>query len=301
MENNSYHGITTALFTPFKNSAIDYQAVEMLLQMQNAAKIDGILVGGSTGEGNSISKSHKKELLEFVKKTSDDHAKIIYGISSASTDEAVEMLQEVEDVDIDAVMITVPYYTKPNQKGILEHYKSLSDATSLPIIAYVHPGRTGVDLTDDTFAKLMEIDNVKSVKDCGESIKRTIRLKNLIGENQFLSLTGDDPLIIPFLASGGDGCISVLSNLMPNCLMKISKLMRLGDFASVREIQADYQRISDAVYADVNPIGIKLLGNLMNICSDELKLPLIPATDNIKRDIEAIVPLVKKLEDWGCR
>lgn len=299
MENRQiYKGVITAMITPQKNNQVDYDALGFLLDRQINADIDGVVIAGSTGEGVCLSMQEFDNIFSEACKISSGRIPIIAGIATASTAEALEKTQLVQKHGVDGLMLTVPYYTKPSQEGVLEHYKLLHDNSNLPILVYNHPGRTGSALSDNTIIELAQMDRVIALKDASSNMQRPFNLKNsaMLGD-EFSFLAGNDDEILTYMASGGSGVVSVLSNVMPKTIKNLLSYVVNNELDEAQKLYKKILNISKIIFALPNPIGIKCAHKCLNHCLDDLRLPLIPASEEDSADIMSIIPLIQGLED----
>jgi 4-hydroxy-tetrahydrodipicolinate synthase len=293
---NFIKGVLTALITPFADGKIDFAAVQKMLDQQLEANIDGIVLAGSTGEGNFLSEQELSELIKFTKDHIAARTKITVGTASASTEESLNRAKIAEALGVDAVMLTVPYYVKPGQEGLYQHFKIIHDQTSLPIVVYTNPGRTGIDLADETIIRLAKLDRVIALKDAGGDIERPVRIGKYV-DSSFHMLSGDDSNLIAFLAHGGHGLISVTSNILPKSMRDLYLLYKAGQGRQALELQRKLYDIYGAIFAESNPIGTKCAANMMGLCNDELRLPLTPATMKTRERLNSLKSLFLELEN----
>lgn len=273
-----YKGIITALITPFKDDLLDYESLEKLIEHQIKAKINGIVVGGSTGEGTSLCKEDYYSLVHFCIKTTKGRVPIIAGITAVSTSVAIEKVSQLCNIGIQGIMCTAPHYIKPTQKGLIEHFIKVHDISTVPIMLYAHPGRTGVDFNDETITKLSELKKIQALKDAGSDIDRPLRLSSKL--KKFSFLTGNDSNMLAYNAHGGQGCVSVVSNIIPEYSLNIQKEWQMGNTYNALELQQKIIPLYEALLAEGNPIGIKYATSLLGLCRNEVKSPLIIATDS---------------------
>lgn len=290
-----FKGVITALITPFDDNKIDFISLEKILTKQLEANIDGIVLAGSTGEGNFLSDQELSELIGAVKKQVNGKTKIIVGVSSASTEESLNRAKIAESLGVDAVMLTAPYYVRPTQEGLYQHFKTIHDQTILPIMLYAHPGRTGIDLTDDTIIKLANLERIVALKDAGGDIERPVRISKHV--DNFNMLSGDDTNIIAFMAHGGAGLVSVTSNILPKAMRSLYTLYQSGKAKEALELQKKLYDVYGAVFSESNPIGTKCAAHMMGLCNEELRLPLTPPTITTKQKMNNLKSLFLELEN----
>ncbi len=267
-----FKGILTALITPFLGDKIDYSALYGLLDKQIEAGVDGVIIGGSTGEGNNLSLDEYYELIAASVKYVNKTVPIIAGVGASSTKEATDKVTKLCKLGVDGLMCTAPHYVRPEQSGLILHYQAISAASTLPIMVYLHPVRTACDFTDETLLQIAKFENVTGVKDATNDLEKPLRLMpHLTNVNM---LTGDDLRILSYSANGGSGCVSVISNLLPKLCKKIDNLLQAGNFSEALALQQKLVGFALSINIESNPIGIKYALSKMNLCSKEIRLPL---------------------------
>jgi 4-hydroxy-tetrahydrodipicolinate synthase len=275
-----FSGAITALITPFKKSAIDVQALEILIERQIQANIEAIVIGGTTGESASLTPNEHIDLIHLAVKIAGDRIAIIAGTGGNNTKSSAELSIAAEKAGVNAIMCVTPYYNKPTQEGLFQHYKTIHDNVGIPIILYSVPHRTGVDFTDETIFRLCDLPNIVAIKDASGNLERPIRLKSRLKDRLTL-LTGNDSEAIAFNAVGGRGCISVISNIVPNLCKKMQDLWFFGDHIGALEIQQFLWPLIQALFMESNPICVKYISHLMGLCEAEIRLPLtLPSLTN---------------------
>ncbi len=288
MEKNIYEGLITALITPFKNGKIDKTALAKLIEFQISAGVKGIVIGGSTGEGTSLQDEDYYNLIKLSTQVADKKINIIAGLSSVSTEYAVNKAKILNQSGINGIMCTVPHYIRPEQEGIVNHFQLLHDNTDLPLILYIHFGRTGIDLADNTILKLAECKRIVAIKDAGADIMRPLRLSRKL-PSYFTMMSGNDENCIAYSSHGGKGCISVISNILPNECQQLQNYLKGGNYLEALKLQQTLFLIYEAMFAESNPIGIKYAAQLLDLCSEEIKLPLTTARLKTKESIKKIL------------
>jgi 4-hydroxy-tetrahydrodipicolinate synthase len=287
-----FTGIYTALITPFKDNKIDFESFSKILQKQIDANVDGIVIGGSTGEISSLSTDEYNEILTLSRKAIPSNIKFIAGISSNITEKSIELIKIAESNNPDGLMCITPYYNRPPQRALVKYFTEINNATNLPIMLYTVPARTGVDFTDATIIELSKLDNIVALKDAGTDIERPLRLHNIV-KNNFSFLSGEDSSCLAYSAHGGVGCVSVISNIFPKECKLIQDFLAKNDFASALKLQNRMQIIYDSVFVDTNPIPVKYAASIMNLCNPDVRLPLVGMDNltlmqNIKNAIKSI-------------
>ncbi len=290
-----FQGIITALITPFKDNKIDYLSLENLINKQIKSGIKSIVIGGSTGEGSSFTKEEYYDLLSSSLNFANGKINIIANLKGFDTNCDLKRVKQLSNLNLSGLMCTVTSYVRPEQTGIYQHFRALNDANNIPMMIYINPGRTGIDLADDTLLQLTKLENVIAVKDASNDLDKPMRLLPQI-DKEFVFLTGDDSRILAYSANGGDGCVSVLSNIFPYICRKIYQHCVGNDFHAALKLQQQILPIIGAISLESNPIGIKCAVNLMDLCKNELRLPLTSANINTKNKINDLIKKVMELE-----
>lgn len=266
-------GLFTAIITPFKNGKIDENAFARLIEAQIAGGVDGIVPCGTTGESPTLSHDEHNYLIELAVSVVNNRIKIIAGTGSNCTREAVSLTQKAENYKVSAALIVAPYYNKPTKEGVYLHYKAISDNSNVPIIVYNVPSRTVVDISDEEIAKIAKLKNIVGVKDATGDLSRVRKLKKMV-DKDFSILSGEDPSMVEFNKLGGDGIISVTSNIVPSLCSSMQRLSEARDFNGAMRIQNDLLNLNKLLFANTNPIPIKYACYLADICKNEFRLPL---------------------------
>ena len=308
MNKDMLNGIITALITPIdQDGKLDHKSLENLINRQIAASIDGLVIAGSTGEGNMLSENEYYELIAQAGEYGNKQIPIIPTIAGASTSSALVKLEKLNKLgtnarDIDKLLCTVPHYVKPSQEGIIEHFSKLCKNTDIPIIIYNHPGRTGVSISDESLSILSTIKNIHGIKDGADDITRPTRLHHLTRENNFRFLSADDTTFLSYIAAGGDGIISVMSNLYPKLMKMLYNLALIAPINEAAAIQQDLSKLIELVMSSPNPVGIKYVLSSLDLCKPNVHSPLTELNNkllqnNIKSELKKIMPLADELKD----
>lgn len=283
---NPFNGSGVALVTPFNSDmTIDFAALRKLVRMQIDGGTDFLVVQGTTGESPTLSQEEKMEILNTVIDENNGRLKIVYGVGGNNTIAVGETLKKVP-AGVDGILSVSPYYNKPIQKGIIEHYKYISSCTKLPIILYNVPGRTGSNMTPETTLELAKIDNIVAMKEASgsmEQIMEIIRLK----PNGFGLLSGDDAITMPLIAAGADGVISVVANAFPEKFSKMVHASQAGDLATARKEHYDLLSVTKMFFEEGNPGGVKVAMKVRGIMEENMRLPLYPVSDGLRDRITA--------------
>ena len=285
-------GAYTALMTPFKAGSLDLAAFEALLEWQIAEGIDGLVPCGTTGESPTLSHEEHKTLIERTVNVAKGRVPVMAGTGSNATAEAVDFTRHAENAGADAVLVVAPYYNKPTQEGIYQHFKTVAAATSLPVIVYNIPGRSVVNITDTTLARLAEdCPNIAGVKDATGDLARISTLRRLVGDRLVL-FSGEDMTAVGFNAMGGQGVISVTSNLLPKEIAAIQRLTLAGDYRQARERHERLTFLHQAMFIETSPAPLKYAASLLKRAESSLRLPLVDISSASKAMVrEALVEL----------
>ena len=275
----SFRGSFTALVTPFKNGSLDEKAFRDIVDWQIAEGTNGLVPVGTTGESPTLSHSEHKQVVEWCVDQADGRVPVIAGSGSNSTTEAIELSRHAEDAGADAVLIVTPYYNKPTQEGLYQHYKAINDAIGIPIIIYNIPGRSIVDISVDTMARLFELKNIAGVKDATASMTRVSQQRAAMGPD-FNQLSGEDITALGFMAHGGHGCISVTSNVAPRLCAEFQAACLKGNFAAALKLQDKLAPLHTNLFVETSPAPIKYAMSLIGKCAGTVRLPMVLASEN---------------------
>ncbi|KKC39640.1 dihydrodipicolinate synthase [Devosia epidermidihirudinis] len=269
-------GSITALITPFADGAVDEKAFARFVDWQIAEGTHGLVPVGTTGESPTVSHEEHRRVVEIAIEVANKRVPVIAGAGSNSTAEAVSLAKFAEEAGADAVLSIVPYYNKPNQEGMFQHFSAVASAVGIPVILYSVPGRTVVDLTVDTIARLRDAhSNIIGVKDATADLGRTSLQRDKLGHD-FILLSGEDITALAFNAHGGHGCISVTSNIAPRLCSQMQELSLAGDFKGALAVQDKLVHLHKNLFLEPNPTAVKYAANRLNLCTNELRLPLVP-------------------------
>ena len=285
-----FKGVYTAIITPFKdNSAqIDYDAYKKLIERQISAGVSGVVPCGTTGESPTLSHKEHGELIKKTVEYAAGKIHVIAGTGSNSTAEAIQLTKDACEYGVDAVMLVNPYYNKPSQEGLYQHFKTVAEASSKPVVLYNIKGRTAVNIEVETFIRLMSVKNIAAVKEASGDPGQMIRIyKECSGSLDLLS--GDDNIIPAVMGLGGKGVISVASNLYPVRMVRMMNHYLKGDFTSGNEIFYGMLDLMNALFWETNPVPVKSAVSLLNLCEDTLRLPLVPLGSVQKEKIHMIL------------
>ena len=284
--NNPFSGSGVALVTPFKeDKSIDFTAVRKLVQLQILGGTDFLVVQGTTGESPTLSQEEKLKLLETVIDENAGKLKIVYGIGGNNTILVGETLEQLKIEGVDGILSVSPYYNKPTQKGIIEHFKYISSCTELPIILYNVPGRTGSNILAETTLTLAEIPNIVAIKEASGNMDQIMEIIRLRKPN-FGVISGDDAITMPLIAAGADGVISVVANALPEKFSRMVHAALNGDLDSARKEHYDLLAITRMFFEEGNPGGVKVALAHRKIMNEFMRLPLIPVSDALRKRIQ---------------
>ncbi|MBR7162773.1 MAG: 4-hydroxy-tetrahydrodipicolinate synthase [Clostridia bacterium] len=271
-------GTSTALITPFTNDKIDFDALEKLLEFQLNGGVNSLVVLGTTGEPATMSREEKISVVQFVVDFVKGRLPIIVGAGSNSTSQAIENALLFTDLGADGLLMVTPYYNKCTQAGLVAHFTKVAEKISLPIILYNVPGRTGVNMLPDTFSTLAEIDNIVAVKEASGNMAQVMDIFQKCGDRIDV-YSGEDGLVVPMLAMGGMGCISVMSNVVPSLCVEMTRRFFAGDIAGAAQLQCRLLPLVGSLFCEVNPIPAKAAVSAMGFGQEHIRLPLTPMED----------------------
>ena len=279
-----FTGSIPALITPFKNGSVDVTTLEKLVEWHIGEGSNGLVAVGTTGESPTLSHDEHRKVIEIVVKTSAGRIPIIAGAGSNSTSESADLVKFASKIGADGALIVTPYYNKPNQTGLYEHFATLNKISDLPIIIYNIPGRSVIDMTVQTMAKLSKLNNIIGVKDATGDVGRVSDTRAACG-NDFVQLCGNDDIALGFNAHGGQGCISVIANIAPKLSAKFQSAMMSGNYGAALELQDKLLPLHRAAFLEPNPCPTKFALEVLGRCGGELRLPLVEIAAETKDQI----------------
>ncbi len=272
-----FHGSMTALITPFRTGTLDERAFAALVERQIAAGTNGLVAVGTTGESPTLSHPEHKRAVELCVDVAAGRVPVMAGAGSNATTEAIDLMAHAKAVGADAALVVAPYYNKPSQEGLFQHFKALNDAVALPIVVYNIPGRSVVDIKPENMARIAGLPNVIGLKDsAGDPARTAVHLA--LCPDGFQVFAGDDNLALGFAAYGAAGCISVVSNLAPGACAAMQEALRDGDFAAARRLNDRMLALQSALFAEPNPAPVKHGLSLLGLCAPDVRLPLTPVS-----------------------
>jgi len=285
----SFQGSFTALVTPFKNGSLDEGAFRGLVDWQLAEGTNGLVPVGTTGESPTLSHREHQQVVEWCIEQARGRAPVIAGAGSNSTAEAIEMAQGAEKAGADAVLVVTPYYNKPTQEGLYQHFKAINDAIGIPIIIYNIPSRSVIDMSVETMKRLFELKNIAGVKDATASMVRVSQQRQAMGTG-FNQLSGEDATALGFMAHGGNGCISVTANVAPRLCAEFQGACLRGDFAAALKLQDKLMPLHHALFIETNPAPAKYALSVLGKCAETVRLPMVPVSEKTRASVrEAMV------------
>jgi len=280
-----FRGLYTALITPFKNGNIDEKAFQSLVEWQIKDGVHGLVPCGTTGESPTLSHDEHRRVVSLCVEIAKGKVKVLAGSGSNSTEEAIMLTSHAKKAGADGALIVAPYYNKPGQEALYQHYKAIAKAVDIPIIIYNIPGRSVVDIKDETLARLAKIPNIVGVKDATGDLARVSTLRIQAGKD-FIQLSGEDMTALAFNVLGGVGCISVTSNIAPRLCAELQNLTLKGEFTKALAIQDKLASLHVAMFCETSPGPVKWAASLMGLCQPDLRLPLVEISDAAKEKVQ---------------
>jgi 4-hydroxy-tetrahydrodipicolinate synthase len=289
-------GSMVAIVTPMKGGATDLKALRELVEWQIAEGTDGIVPCGTTGEGATLTAPERADVIRTVIETVKGRAAVIAGAGSNATHEAIESVKMAKELKADAALVVTPYYNKPTQEGLFRHYVAIHEAARFPVVAYNVPSRTSVDLLPDTVARLAKAGAIAGIKEATANMDRQVQLVEQVGKGKIAFLSGDDFTVLPYVACGGDGVISVVGNIAPRAMKELVVAARKPDLPRALELQVRMAELNRMMFVETNPGPVKAAVALLGKASGELRLPLAPVSEaNLAKVKAAMVKFGLKL------
>ena len=290
-----FKGSNVALITPFKNNGLDEEAYIKLIHFHMDNGTSGLVPAGTTGESPTLSHDEHQRVIDLCIRESKGKIPVIAGTGSNSTEEAISLTSHAEKAGADGALIVTPYYNKPTQEGLYQHYKAINDKCGIPIIIYNIPSRSVIDMSVDTMARLFELKNIIGVKDATGNLDRVDQQLSKMGK-EFIQMTGNDENAFEFNKRGGVGAISVTANIAPKLcsdFQKFSVSQNENDIIEAKKLDDILQPVHDAMFVESNPSPVKFAAKLMNLCDDEVRLPLVKVTDNTQKIVRETLQSAK--------
>jgi 4-hydroxy-tetrahydrodipicolinate synthase len=291
-----FQGSMVAVVTPMKDGAVDLGALRQLVEWQLAEGTDGIVPCGTTGEGVTLTAQERADVIRTTVETVRGRAAVIAGAGSNSTREAIEGVKAAKELGADAALVVTPYYNKPTQEGLYQHYLAISQAARFPVVAYNVPSRTSGDILPETVARLAKAGAIVGIKEATANMDRQVQLVEKVGKDAISYLSGDDYTVLPYIACGGHGVISVVSNIAPRAMKDLVAAALKGDHARALELQVAMADLNRAMFVETNPGPVKAGVALLGRCGPEIRLPLVSVSESsLARVREAMVRFGLKL------
>ncbi|REA61565.1 4-hydroxy-tetrahydrodipicolinate synthase [Dyadobacter luteus] len=281
-----FKGVGAALITPFdEKNEIDYPGLKKLIDLVTDGGVDYLVVQGTTGESPTVTSKEKKDILAFTIKNNTKSLPIVYGVGGNDTRAVLETISNTDFSGVDAILSVCPYYNKPSQDGIIAHFTAIADASPVPVLLYNVPGRTVINMKADTIVALSAHPNIIGIKDAGGSIEQSMELAARVPED-FILLSGDDNLVTTMVSVGWHGVISVIANAFPREFTDLTWHALEGRFPEAAKLQLAFLEFDTLLYIESNPVGIKKCLEIKGICSSDVRLPLLKATDKLGAQLE---------------
>jgi len=276
-----FKGSIPALITPFRDGAFDEDAFRSLIDWHVEQGTNGLVPCGTTGESPTLDHAEHRRVVEVCIDAAAGRIPVIAGTGSNSTAEAIDLTRHAKQAGADAALVVTPYYNKPTQEGLYQHFKAVQDATDIPILVYNVPPRSAVDMTVETMGRLARLPNIVGVKDATQDLTRPIMTRLAIGPD-FCQLSGEDGTVLPFLAAGGHGCISVTANVAPALCVEVHRAWRDGNVAKAAALNDRLMPLHKALFCETSPSPVKYAASLLGKCSPEMRLPLVEISETSK-------------------
>ena len=281
----TFKGSITALITPFKDGKVDEPALQRLVAWQIDQGTHGLVPCGTTGESPTLTHDEHRRVVELCVESAAGRVPVIAGTGSNSTAEAVELTRHAKSAGADGVLVVTPYYNKPTQEGLYQHFKAINDCAEVPIIVYNIPGRSVIDMSVETMARLFKLANIVGVKDATANMARASQQRVALGI-EFVQLSGEDATALGFMAHGGQGCISVTANVAPALCAEFQLACLAGNFHRALQLQDRLMPLHDALFVESNPGPVKYAASRLGLCSADTRLPLVPLAPASRKRVE---------------
>ena len=284
-----YQGSYCALITPFKNNRIDDVCLKKIIEWHISQGTKGVIPCGTTGESPTLSHDEHNKVVEMTIEISNGRLQVMAGTGSNSTEEAISLTSHAKKQGADSALVVVPYYNKPSQKGLIDHYLKIADSVDLPLFIYNIPGRSVVDMHNETIERLAEHENIIGIKDATNDLSRPAYLKKNIKHKKFYQLSGEDATQLGYLAQGGDGVISVSANIVPNKIAKLHDFWFAGQYEKSIAIHTELIELNNVLFMESNPCPVKYAAYKIGICEYQLRLPLAKISKENEKKIDKVL------------
>ena len=281
----AFSGCYTALITPFRNGELDIPALRTLVERQILGGVSGLVPCGTTGETPALSTREWETVVTTVVETTQGRVPVIAGTGSNGTASTIERTQRAQELGADAALVVTPYYNKPTQEGLFQHFAAIANATEIPLVLYNVPGRTSVNMLPETVLRLTTVPGVAAIKEASGSLDQASQILGEAPEG-FAVLSGDDSLTLPIMGVGGVGVVSVVSNIVPEAVTELTAAALAGDYATARTIHHALFDLCRAMFCETNPVPVKAAAALLGFCTPEVRLPLAPLSESAQRRVE---------------
>lgn len=280
----AFSGCYTALITPFRSGELDIPALRTLVERQILGGVSGLVPCGTTGETPALSSREWETVVTTVVETTQGRVPVIAGTGSNGTASTIERTQRAQELGADAALVVTPYYNKPTQEGLFQHFAAIANATDIPLVLYNVPGRTSVNMLPETVLRLTTVPGVAAIKEASGSLDQASQILGEAPEG-FAVLSGDDSLTLPMMGVGGVGVVSVVSNIVPEAVTELTAAALAGDYATARTIHHALFDLCRAMFCETNPVPVKAAAALLGICTPEVRLPLAPLSESAQRRV----------------
>lgn len=280
-----FRGIFTALITPFKDGAVDEKAFQAFVEWQVAEGVNGLVPCGTTGESPTLSHAEHMRVVELCIEAAGGKVPVMAGSGSNSTEEAIFLTAHAREAGADAALVVAPYYNKPSQEGLYQHFKAVAEAVDIPIFIYNIPGRSVINISDETLARLAKLPNIVGLKDATGDLCRPLTLR--AKSRDLIQLSGEDMTAVAFNASGGVGCISVTSNIAPRLCAEVQAACLAGDYATALAKQEELVPLHHALFTETSPAPVKFAASLLGKSTPDVRLPLVPASAECQKTVHS--------------
>jgi 4-hydroxy-tetrahydrodipicolinate synthase len=295
-----FTGSLVALITPFRQGTIDYSTIESLVEWHIQQGTKGIVPCGTTGEALMLSPEERMRLIETCVQAAAGTVPVIPGTGAMTTEETISLTQQAKIAGADAVLIITPWYIKPSQEGLYQHYKAVHNAVEIPIILYNNPGRTSVELKHETVVKLAQLPRIIGIKDSSDDLMRPIKTRLDLGSD-FCQLAGNDGPTVAFMANGGHGSISVIANIVPKACADLQEAWQQGDFTTVERIRDQLHPLCETLFIETSPGPIKYAASLLGLCTAELRPPLVAISQAMEEKVKMVLQTAGLLDSFAQR